>query len=102
MNVQKVTLWVGLTVAIIGGFVEIPYTTLILLIGGLIYGLWISGDTQVRAIVSSLALAAFASYFGVVPAIGDYLTHIVGNLGTLTAGAAVMIVLRNITARAMP
>ena len=102
MNARKIILWIGLAVAVIGGLVAIPYAGLILLVGGLVYGLWIEADTHVRVIVTALALAAFAGAFGVVPQIGSYLSAIVGNLGALTAGAALMIIFRNIWARAKP
>ena len=105
MNAKKITLWIGLAVAIIGAFVTIPYVSLILLIGGLVYGLWIEADTQVRAMVSALVLTQFADAFtnafaDAAPAIGIHLTGIVSNLAALTVGVALMIVLRNIYARA--
>lgn len=106
MNAKKITLWVGLAIAIIGAFVTIPYIALILLIGGLVFGLWIAGETQVRAMVSAFVLTQFSGAFTVAfadsaPALGTHLTGIVSNLGALTAGVALMIVFRNIYARAI-
>ena len=102
MNINKIVLWIGLAIAVIAGFVDVPYVGLVLLLGGLIYGLSIDGDVQVRVIVSALALAALSGLFSAVPEIGSYLAAIVANLGTLTGGAALMIIFRNIVARAMP
>ena len=105
MNAKKITLWIGLAIAIVGAFVTIPYAALVLLIGGLVFGLWIEGETQVRAMVSAFVLSSFADAFtkafaDSAPAIGTHLTGIVSNLGALTAGVALMIVFRNIYARA--
>lgn len=105
MNVKKITLWVGLAIAVIGAFVTIPYAALILLVGGLVYGLWIEADNQVRAMVSAFVLTTFAesytkAFADSAPAIGTHLAGIVSNLGALTAGVALMIVFRNIYARA--
>ncbi len=102
MDIKKIVFWVGLAVAIIGAFVSIPYAAPILLVGGLVYGLWIEADTHVRVIVSALALKYFTENFAALPGIGATLGAIVGNLAALTAGAAVMIVLRNMLKRAMP
>ena len=105
MNAKKITLWVGLAIAIIGTFVTIPYASLILLVGGLVFGLWIEAENQVRAMVSAFVLTTFADAFtkafaDSAPALGTHLTGIVSNLGALTAGVALMIVFRNIYARA--
>ncbi len=105
MNAKKITLWVGLAIAVIGAFVTIPYISLILLVGGLVFGLWMEAENQVRAMVSAFVLTNFADAFtkafaDSAPALGTHLTGIVGNLGALTVGVALMIVLRNIYARA--
>jgi len=106
MNAKKITLWVGLAIAVIGAFVTITYLSLILLVGGLVFGLWIEAEHQVRAMVSALVLTAFADAFtrafaDSAPAIGTHLTGIVSNLAALTVGVALMIVFRNIYARAI-
>jgi hypothetical protein len=80
---------------------------LILLIGGLVVGLWIEAANQVRAMVSAFVRTTFADVFtkafaDSAPALGTHLTGIVSNLGALTAGVALLIVFRNIYARARP
>lgn len=102
MTVEKIAGLVGIAVAVVAAFVTIPQIALILLVLGLIVGFSIVREDHVRVIVTALALTAFAHYFDVIPALGSYLSAIVANGAMLTAGAALMIMLRNIFARFNP
>src|SRR5262245_50440169 len=102
MSLQKIVGLIGVAIAIIGAFVTIPYAAAALVILGLIAGLTIVGEQHVRVIVSALALTALAGTLTAIPTIGSYLTAIVGSLGVLAAGAAIMIVLRNMYERFKP
>jgi hypothetical protein len=102
MNATKIVGLIGVLVAIVGAFVAIPYAAAILLIIGLFVGLSIIADHHVRVIVSALALTALAHTFDAIPQVGSYLSTIVSNLGVLAAGAALMIILRNMYARFKP
>ncbi len=102
MTVEKIVGLLGLVVAIVGAFVAIPYIALILLIAGLIVGFSIVREDHVRVIVTALALTAFAHNFDAIPQVGTYLSAIVANGALMTAGAALMIMMRNIYARFMP
>lgn len=102
MTVEKIAGLLGIVVAIVAAFVTIPYVALILLVIGLIVGFSIVREDHVRVIVTALALTAFAHNFDAVPQLGMYLSAIVANGALLTAGAALMIMMRNIYARFMP
>jgi hypothetical protein len=102
MNLQKIAGIVGIVLAVVAVFIAIPYVGAILLIIGLVVGFTIPGDEHVRAIVSALALQALAHTFDAIPQIGNYLTMILVNVGIAVAGAAIMIILRNIYARLKP
>jgi hypothetical protein len=102
VSIEKIIGLIGLLIAIVAAFVDIPYFAFALLVLGLVVGYWIAREDHVRVIVSALALNAFAHHFGAVPAIGDYLASIIANIGLLAAGAAILIVLRNIYVRFMP
>ncbi|MGA2563414.1 MAG: hypothetical protein ABSF96_07635 [Steroidobacteraceae bacterium] len=102
MTAEKIVGLIGLVVAIVAAFVAIPYVELILLIIGLIVGWSIAREDTVRVVVTALALTAFAHYFDVIPDIGRYLASILGSFGLLTAGAAIMLILRNMHARFWP
>jgi hypothetical protein len=102
MKLEKILGLIAVILAIVGAFVAIPYLAAALVIIGLIVGLSIDGADHVRVIVSALALTALAGALGGIPAIGSHLAGIVSNLGVTAAGAAIMIILRNIYARFKP
>jgi hypothetical protein len=102
MNVQKIVGLVAMALAVVGAFVVIPNLAAILVVGGLIIGFSIDGADHVRVIVSAVALAALAGTLAAIPAIGDRLAAIVGNIGLAAAGAAIMIIMRNVYHRFKP
>jgi hypothetical protein len=102
VTAEKIVGLLGLALAILAAFVAIPYIELVLLIVGLIVGWLIAREDTVRVIVTALALTAFAHYFDVVPDIGRFLASVLGSFGLLTAGAAIMLILRNMHARFWP
>ena len=99
VNIQKIIGLAGLAVVVIGAFVSIPEAEAILLVIGLYLGFGVAADIQVRVLVSALVLNTLVHTFDSIPAIGHYLVTILGNLGLLLAGIAVMICLRNVYAR---
>jgi hypothetical protein len=102
MSLQKILGLVGVVLAVVAAFVMIPYSAVVLGVLGLVIGLSIAAEDHVRVIVSALALTALAGTFATVPTAGEYITAIIGNVGTLAAGAALMIVFRNIYGRFKP
>jgi len=58
MNTEKIVGIVGVLVAIVGAFVAIPQMATILLVAGLIVGIFVIGDHHVRVMVTALRSAA--------------------------------------------
>ena len=102
MNTEKIVGIVGVLVAIVGAFVTIPQMATVLLVAGLIVGIFVIGDHHVRVLVTALVLTGLAGTFNAVPAVGTYISAILANIGVLVTGVAVMIILRNIYARLKP
>jgi hypothetical protein len=102
MKLEKILGLIAVILAIVGAFVTIPYLAAALVIIGLVIGFSIDAADHVRVIVSALALTALAGALSSIPAIGGHLTSIVSSLGVVAAGAAIMIILRNIYARFKP
>ena len=102
MNLQKILGLVAVALAVVGAFVTIPNVAAVLVVLGLVIGFSIDGADHVRVIVSALALGALSGALGSIPAVGSYLATIVGSIGVVTAGAAIMIILRNVYARFKP
>jgi hypothetical protein len=96
MNVYKLLGFAGIALAIVAAFVPIPYIAPVLALLGLAVGWPTPPDSHVRVIVSAVALHVLAPAFDEIPAIGPYLTTIIGNLAMGLAGAAIVIILRNV------
>jgi hypothetical protein len=102
MNLQKILGLLGIVLAVVGAFVTIPYAAAILLILGLVVGTNILAEHHVRVMVSALVLTGLANLFAAIPGVGSYLATIFESIGVLAAGAAFMIILRNLYARFKP
>ena len=102
MNVYKIVGLLGVLLAIVAAFVSVPYAEPIIAIAGLVVGISVAGEHHVRVIVSALALHLVAGVFNGLPGVGPWITTILGNFGTLAAGAALLIILRNMYERMKP
>ena len=102
MNPYKLVGWLGLAIAIIGAFVEIPYSGMLLVLLGLIGGFAIAAEDHVRVLVSALVLSQLSGVLMNIPEIGIYLASIFQGAGTFAAGASIMIISRNIWRRYKP
>jgi len=102
VNPFKVIGWVAIAICLVGAFVEIPYVGLILVLLGLAAGFAMAAEDHVRVLVSALVLTGLSGVLMNIPEIGQYLTSIFSAAGTFAAGAALMIVSRNIWKRYKP
>jgi|ERR1700734_2025188 hypothetical protein len=95
MNIYKIVGIIGLLIAIVAAFMHVPFAMELMAIAGIIVALGIAVEDSVRVIVSAIALPMVADLFNGLPAIGNYVTSILTNLGYLIGGAALLIILRN-------
>ncbi len=102
MNPFKIVGWVAIAIAVLGAFIEIPYAGLLLVVLGLAAGYAIAAEDHVRMLVSALVLTSLSGVLMNIPNLGQYLTSIFSAAGTFAAGAALMIVTRNIWRRYKP
>ena len=102
MNPFKIVGWVAIAIAVLGAFVEIPYAGTLLVLLGLVAGYAIAAEDHVRVLVTALVLTSLSGVLMNIPEIGPYLTSIFSAAGTFAAGAALMIVTRNIWRRFKP
>ena len=66
------------------------------------FGYYTPSEFQVRLIVSAIALTTFASALVAIPEVGSYLAAIVGNIAKTAQGAALLIILHNLSKRLTP
>ena len=102
MNVYKIVGLLGVLLAVVAAFVNVPYAEPLIAVAGLIVGLSVAGEHHVRVIVSALALHTVANALNGIPGAGPSITTILGNFGTLAAGAALLIIVRNMYERLKP
>ena len=102
MNPYKIVGWVGMAIAIIGAFVEIPYGNLLLVLLGLVAGVAIAAEDHVRVLVTALVLTSLSGVLMNIPEIGTYLTSIFSAAGTFIAAGSLMIITRNVWRRYKP
>jgi hypothetical protein len=95
VTVYKIVYALSLLLAIVAAFVNLSFAPALLAVLGAVVAFSIIADHHVRVIVSALVLAASHAAFDGIPTVGPFLTTIIGNLGVVAGGAAVMIVLRN-------
>ena len=102
MNAFKIAGWLAVAIAVVGAFTDIPYAGLILVLLGLIIGYAVAAEDHVRVLVTALVLTSLSGVLMNIPSIGEYLTSIFSAFGTTAAGAALMIVSRNMWRRFKP
>jgi hypothetical protein len=104
MNVNpfKIVGWAAIAIAVLGAFIEIPYAGMLLVLLGLVAGYAMAAEDHVRVLVSALVLTSLSGVLMNIPELGQYLTSIFSAAGTFAAGAALMIVSRNIWRRFKP
>jgi hypothetical protein len=102
MNLHKIAIILGVLLSIVVAFVEVPYSSAILLVIGLIAGWHIIAEQHVRVLVSALVLSGLAGTFNSIPNVGGHLAAIFGAFGVVAAGAALMIIGRNVYDRVKP
>ena len=102
MGIDKVVGLIGIAVAVLSAFINIPHVFTILVIAGLIVGFSVPRADHVRLILTALALFLFAPNFGTAPYVGKYLAPILMSGGYMAMGASVMAILRNLYDRFAP
>ncbi len=103
MNLHKIAGLLALLVALVGGFVSIPYAALVLLVLGLIAGWGVAPEHQVRVMVSGIVLAIPAAHvLDAVPGVGPQLSAVIAGLVAFSGSAAITIVIRNMILRFKP
>ncbi len=102
MSVERILTLVALALAVIGAFATIPMVGAAFAILGLAVGNYIAKEDHVRVLVTALVLAGGENALDAIPAVGPHLTHIIANVGSIAAAAAITIIAKNVWARAMP
>ena len=89
MSVERILTLVALALAVIGAFATIPMVGAAFAMLGLAVGNYIAKEDHVRVLVTALVLAGGENALDAIPAVGPHLTHIIANVGSIAAAAAI-------------
>lgn len=94
MDLSKIVRLVAVLFAVVAGLVAIPQAAVIIAVLGLVAGWFIEEERRTPFLVATLTLALVHGALGPIPAIGGYLTDILGSVSSLfNAGACTVIVM---------
>ena len=102
MSPEKIFGLIGVIVAVVGGFVAIPYAALVLVVAGGAAAVFTTRDsTAIKATAIVLAVAA-AHTLDVIPAVGTQLSAILGGIAQCAAAASIVLIARELWADFKP
>ena len=94
MGVDKIVKLVGVVVAIVAAFANIPQEGLLVALLGIAGGWFIAADDRSRFLIAAVALNAAHAGLDGINTVGPYISTALGGLnGLFLAGAATVIVL---------
>ncbi len=94
MDLAKIVRLVAVLFAVVAGLVAIPQAAVIIAVLGLVAGWFVEEERRINYMMATLTLALVHGALGPIPAIGGYLTDVLGSLSALlNAGACTVIVM---------
>jgi hypothetical protein len=98
-KISAVARALGILLAVVAAFVSIPQASAAMLVLGAVAGVTAAADTRLRLFAMTIVLMVGAKSLTAIPAAGDYLATIFGNIGMVTMGASATGVVLNIIDR---
>ena len=92
MDLAKIIRLVAVLFAVVAGLVAIPQSAVIIAILGLVGGYFVEADYRLNFMVAALTLALAHGSLSAIPAVGGYLTDMLGSLSALFNAAACTVI----------
>lgn len=93
--VKQWLLVVGLILAVLGAFVEIPYMAQIMIIAGLVMGWFCVSDSNATGfLIAAMALVGMGMGVNALEFIGTHIGSILAGFGTFLGAAAFLVAFR--------
>ena len=102
MDLAKIIRLVAMAFAVIAAVVAIPMSAMVVAILGLVAGYFVEEDRRLMLMVTALTLAVVSGALGDIPAIGEHLSNILGNVGSLFNAACCTVIVVAIIERLKP
>ncbi|NQV86400.1 MAG: hypothetical protein HQ492_04920 [Woeseiaceae bacterium] len=94
MGVGKIIQIVAVLAAIVAGLWSgFPEAAMVIGILGAVAGWFIAAEDRQRVLVAAIALSIVSGGLNAVPAIGGYISSVMGSLGSLYAAGSITVIL---------
>jgi len=94
MGAGKIIQTVGVAAAVVAGLWSgFPEAAIVIAILGAAGGWFVAEDDRHRVLVVAIALSIVGGGLGAIPAVGSYISSVMGSLGSLYAAAAITVIL---------
>ncbi|MDH4055694.1 MAG: hypothetical protein OEW73_03175 [Gammaproteobacteria bacterium] len=94
MGVGKIVQIVAVLAAVVAGLWSgFPEAAMVIAILGAVAGWFVSAEDRQRVLIAAIALSVVSGGLGAIPAVGEYISSIMGSLGSLYAAGSVTIIL---------
>ena len=94
MGVGKIIQIIAVLAAVVAGLWSgFPESAMVIAVLGAVAGWFIEGDDRQRILVTAVALSIVSGGLGAIPAIGGYISSVMGSLASLYAAGAITVIL---------
>ena len=102
MDIGKIVRLIAVVVALVAGLYAFPQAAVVVAILGLVGGWFVEDENFERFLIGAIALSICHGALGVIPAIGGYLSGMLGSLSSLFLAAACTVIVKGIYNRLKP
>jgi hypothetical protein len=94
MGVGKIIQIIAVLVAIVAGLWSgFPEAAMAIAILGAVAGWFIAEEDRQRILIAAIALSIVSGGLGAIPAVGGYISDVMGSLGSLYAAGSITVIL---------
>jgi hypothetical protein len=94
MGVGKIIQIVAVLAAIVAGLWSgFPEAAMVIAILGAVAGWFVAAEDRQRILVAAIALSVVSGSLGPIPAVGMYISDVMGSLGNLYAAGSITVIL---------
>jgi hypothetical protein len=94
MGVGKIIQIIAVLVAVVAGLWSgFPEAAMAIAILGAVAGWFIAEEDRQRILIAAIALSIVSGGLGAIPAVGGYISDVMGSLGSLYAAGSITVIL---------
>ena len=94
MGVGKIIQIIAVLAAIVAGLWSgFPEAAMVIAILGAVAGWFIAEEDRQRVLIAAIALSIVSGGLGAIPAVGGYISSVMGSLGSRYAAGAITVIL---------